>query len=118
MSAANLGVVDAGRRRIVLPGIMLNARAAKCAAPNPLHSNSGLSAHLGVVDVGRRHVVLPGLVPARAAKGAVVAADGGLVPGQPPAKLVPAPLLVLQRAPTGGRNSRRHQEGAKLCQPE
>ncbi len=55
---------------------------------------------LRVVDVGRGHIVLARLVAPGAAKHAVVAADGGLVPGQPAAKPVPAPRLVLRRPDT------------------
>ncbi len=54
------------------------------------------AACLGVVDVWRRGVVLGALHAAAAPKGGVVGADGRLVPGQAPAKLVPLAVVALQ----------------------
>lgn len=69
---------------------------------------------LRVVDVWRRGVVLGALQAAAAPKGGVVGADGRLVPGQPPAKLVPLAVVTLQggaRGQAAGVWSRAHALG-------
>lgn len=64
----------------------------------PLHPSRDVFANtlLAMIKVGSGDIVLLGLVAACASKGGVVVADVGLVPGQPPSKLVPLTIFLQQ----------------------
>ena len=68
--------------------------------PQPLQPIREVAPHevLRVVDVGRRAEGVAGAAVALAPEVGVVADDGGRVPRQPPAELVPHPVLVLCEA--------------------
>ena len=64
----------------------------------PFHPRCDVLTHalLAVIKIRGRHIILLGLVAACASKFGVVVADVGLVPGQPPSKLVPLAIFLQQ----------------------
>ena len=92
--------------------------------PRAAATRAAAAARLGlrVVDVGRRGVVVARLVRALAAPLRVVVADGGGVPGQAAAELVPLAVRALFLFWEGcfggrGRGERRAAERALLLPP-
>lgn len=89
--------VGARLRTIALDKVKTPAIVADIVS-KPFHPSCDVLAHalLAVIKIGGCHVVLLGLVAACASKFRVVVADVGLVPGQPPSKLVPLAIFLRQ----------------------